>query len=57
MIFQLWQRYYMGDLRTVSKQIAEKDGFDGFKRVFYISALQDVGIDDLKVNTSIFSIF
>ena len=47
----------MGDLRTVSKQIEEKDGFDGFKRVFYISALQDVGIDDLKVNTSIFSIF
>ena len=49
---QAWHAYYKSELREVARRCEHRSGFPGFKHVFFVSALEDVGVDDLKVSNA-----
>ena len=48
-----WQRYY-ARLKQVHTQVIDKKGWPGFSRVFMVSAINGDGVEDIKVNISLF---
>ena len=49
---QAWHAYYKSELREVARRCEHRSGFPGFKHVFFVSALEDVGVDDLNVSNA-----